>query len=109
MLIDIKTLPISELPNFQGGEKTFYAHMFNDGMTKILLGKLEPGASIGLHSHDTSCEVIYCLCGSGKCLCDGQEERIAPGMVQYCAKGHAHTLINDGSEDLTFFAVVPVQ
>jgi len=109
MYIDLTKLPITELEHFNGGEKIFRAHMHIDEQNRILLGRLEPGASIGLHTHETSSEIIWFLSGSGKAICDGIEERVAPGGCHYCPKGHAHTLINDGSEDLTFFAVVPQQ
>ena len=109
MYIELKNLPVSALEHFNGGEKTFFANMYIDEAARILLGRLEPGASIGLHTHETSSEIIYFLTGSGKAVCDGVEERVAPGGCHYCPKGHAHTLINDGDEDLTFFAVVPQQ
>ncbi len=109
MYMELNKRPITELEHFCGGEKTFFTHMFNDGTNKILLGRLEPGASIGLHTHDTSSEIIYYLSGSGKVICDGEEERVAPGGCHYCPKGHAHTMINDGTEDMVFFAVVPQQ
>ena len=40
---------------------------------------------------------------------DSMEETVTAGQCHYCPKGHAHSLINDGPEDLTFFAVVPEQ
>lgn len=92
---------------FKGGEKTTYARTYTDEHNRIMRSRLEPGASIGLHTHQGSSEVIYILSGSGKALYDGQEERLGPGDCHYCPEGHAHTLINDGGEDLVFFAVVP--
>ena len=53
--------------------------------------------------------MIYILSGTGKVLCDGAYEPLAPGACHYCPKGHAHSLINDSDGDLTFFAVVPEQ
>lgn len=109
MYLEMKDIPVAALEHFNGGEKTFFAHMYNDGTNKILLGRLEPGASIGMHTHETSSEIIYYLAGSGKVICDGAEERVAAGGCHYCPKGHGHTMINDGTEDLLFFAVVPQQ
>ncbi len=97
------------LANFCGGEKEFRANMRIDEHGKILRGRLSAGASIGLHTHDTSSEMIYYLSGSGKVVCDGVEERVTAGDCHYCPKGSAHTMINDGEEDLVFFAVVPLQ
>ena len=50
---------------------------------------------------------MYFLSGTGKVLCDGVWERVTPGTCHYCPRGSSHTLINDGTEDLVTFAVVP--
>ena len=42
-----------EFPNFKGGEKSLYAKMFHDEKNRIIYGKLIPGASIGVHTHET--------------------------------------------------------
>lgn len=85
------------------------AKMFVDKCNKIMIGRLEPVASIGLHTHKTSSEIIYILNGSVLALFDGAEERVDAGVAHYCPKGHSHSLINDAEEDLIFFAVVPEQ
>ena len=95
------------MPQFKGGEKTTYSRFLADGHNRIMVNRLEPGASIGLHTHIGNSEVMYILSGSGKAICDGTEEQLAHGDCHYCPQGHSHTLINDGTEDLVFFAVVP--
>lgn len=97
------------LPEFYGGEKRLIARMYVDGMNKIMRGKLEPGASIGLHTHTTSSEIIYILEGNGKVEYDDTMEIVTAGECHYCPKGHTHRLINDSDKDLIFFAVVPQQ
>ena len=92
----------------KGGEKVFYSRRYTDDKIRIIRGCLEPGASIGMHTHDGSSEVIYVLSGTGKVLYDGGEEPLVPGDCHYCPEGHAHSLINNGTEDLNFFAVVPL-
>ena len=69
-------------------------------------GKLKPGCSIGLHTHNTSSEIIYVLSGKGKVVNLDVTERVGPGDCHYCKKGESHTFINDGDEDVEFFAVV---
>ncbi len=109
MLLDPSTMETKVIPHFNGGEGELHAKMFTDGMCKILLGTLAPGSSIGLHTHDTTSETIYILRGTGTEICDGQEEALRPGVCHYCPKGSSHTMINTGTEELAFFAVVPVQ
>lgn len=109
MIIDFPNVPEQRLPNFKGGEKEYIARMFFDGQNRIMYGRLEPGASIGLHTHETSSEIMYFLEGRGKVLLADGEERVAAGQCHYCPKGHTHSLVNDSDADLVFFAVVPEQ
>lgn len=109
MIIDFKNVELQVMKNFKGGEKEYAAHIYADNLNKIMHGRLIPGASIGMHTHETGSEIIYILEGSGKVLYDNVEERVSVGMCHYCPKGHAHSLINDTNEDLVFFAVVPEQ
>ena len=108
MKVDFAHREEQELEHFKGGEKVTHARLFNDKGVRIMRGRLESGASIGLHTHEGSSEVIYVLSGTGKVLYDGGEEPLAPGDCHYCPEGHAHTLINNGTEDLNFFAVIPL-
>ncbi|MEF9942481.1 MAG: cupin domain-containing protein [Lachnospiraceae bacterium] len=109
MVIKFDLLKETVIPNFHGGEKETSTRMFTDGNNKIMYGKLESGASIGLHTHETSSEIIYILQGNGKVLYDGELETVMQGVCHYCPKGHAHSLINDSADVLIFFAVVPEQ
>jgi mannose-6-phosphate isomerase-like protein (cupin superfamily) len=117
MIIDFKNMDVTVLPNFKGGEKEFAANMFFDGTNRIFKGRLVPGASIGMHTHDDSCEVIFILSGNGLIHEKGPGEQevscsaVSAGDCLYCPKGHTHSLVNpDSSEsDLIFYAVVPQQ
>ncbi len=134
MIIDFKNMDVTVLPNFKGGEKEFAANMFFDGTNRIFKGTLVPGATIGMHTHDDSCEVIFILEGNGTIVESGpavqggqgalgvdaqqgeavpQEETVKPvtaGDCLYCPKGHSHSLRNTAAEgDLVFYAVVPKQ
>ena len=109
MLIDFNAMEEQVIPHFLGGEGTFRPRMRVDENGKIMRAALEPGSSIGLHTHETSSEIIYILSGTGKVLYDGEYIPLKAGDCHYCPKGHAHSLMNDGGEDLAFFAVVPNQ
>jgi len=110
MILDFNNIPVKELEHFKGGEQTFFAHMADDGACKIMHGTLPPGASIGLHTHDDSCEIMYFLSGRGTVQYDGQVLTVGPGQVHYCPKGHTHTLRNEETDrDLVFIGIVPKQ
>ena len=100
-------MPDTVLEKFNGGEGRLSAKMFNDGKCKILYGLLEPGCSIGMHTHKTSSEIIYILSGTGKMLIDDGEEILTAGDCHYCPQGHSHSFINNSDADLVFLGVVP--
>ena len=109
MILDYSAMEITHIPNFLGGEGTIHAQMRVDELGKILKGVLDPGSSIGYHTHETSSEIIYSLSGTGKVKYDDDEEPLKAGDCHYCPKGHSHSLINNSDGPLEFFAVVPNQ
>jgi mannose-6-phosphate isomerase-like protein (cupin superfamily) len=108
-MIDFTTIPESPLHHFKDGEGTFFARFAGDANCKILHGRLPAGATIGLHTHEDTAEIIFFLSGKGKMILDGAEEAIDAGLCHYCPKGSSHTMINEGNEDILFYAVVPKQ
>lgn len=109
MIIDFNDIEEQSLANFKGGEKELNARMFFDGLNRVMIARLQPGATIGLHTHDTSSEIIFVTKGEGHVLYDGEMLPVKAGTVHYCPKGHEHSLINDSQSDLEFHAVVPQQ
>lgn len=110
MVIRQADIEISHLENFKGGEKHLEAKMFFDGTNRILTrARLIPSASIGMHTHEDSCEVIFILEGRGSLLEDGTKKEVQAGDCLYCPKGGSHSLVNDSGSDLLFCAVVPQQ
>ena len=109
MKISFDQLDAVVVPELRGGQKNAIIKSFEDSKVKIMHGTLEPGASIGLHQHETNSEIIYILEGNGKVLCDEITELLTAGDCHYCPKGHTHSLINDSEKDLVFFAVIPEQ
>lgn len=107
MIIDFNKIELSVLENFKGGEKATEAHMFVDENNRMLMGRLVPGASIGLHRHVGNSEVVYVLKGTGKVLYEGELIPLKEGDVHYCPQGCEHSLINDSNNDLLFFGIVP--
>ncbi|HJJ36414.1 MAG TPA: cupin domain-containing protein [Methanocorpusculum sp.] len=107
MILDFDKLEKTTLQNFKNGDGAVTAAMHVDNAGKIMLTRIHPNSSIGVHTHDTNYEVCYILSGVGKAVYEGTEEPLHAGICHYCPKGKTHTLINTGSEDLVLFAVVP--
>lgn len=95
------------MPNFKGGLNSIFGKMFFDGSVRILRAYIPVGSSIGYHQHEENAEIMYILSGCGVLTEDGVERMVSAGQSTYCAKGHFHGLLNNGTEDLHFFAVVP--
>lgn len=107
MIFDYDNIPFEEFPNFKGGECVMKAKMYFDSDCRFFRAVLHPGASIGMHCHTDSCEAIYILKGAGKALLEGGEsEAVSAGQCHYCPRGCSHSLVNTGTDDLEFFAVV---
>lgn len=109
MIIDFKNIEEQSLPHFKGGEGSMEARMFFDGRNRIMRSRLQPGSSIGLHTHETSSEIIFLMHGNAHVLMDGEMLELHENQCHYCPKGHSHSLINDSTEEILFLAVVPEQ
>ena len=106
MLINFPNIDEVIHDNFKGGEKQTAMKRVSFGENRIMMIRLVPGASIGPHVHEDNCEVFYYLSGKGKCLYDDKWEPVTPGTAHFCPKGHRHSLVNTGDEDLVLFATV---
>ena len=109
MILDLMKTPEQAMPNFKGGEGITYARLFFDGQNRIMLGRLPVGATIGMHTHETSSEIMHVLSGTARVIMDGETEIIHAGQTHYCPKGHTHTTMCEGAEELHILAVVPEQ
>ena len=109
MIIDFDIMQETRNSEFKGGTGDTFLKMFSNELGKIMLGRLEPGSSIGFHAHETNSEIIYIISGKADFLYDDGTEEAVSGECHYCPKGHSHSMINNGTQDLVFFAVVPEQ
>lgn len=107
MIIEFEKMEEEVIPNFNGGEKELIKKMYADENNRIMRSRLRPGASVGIHTHETDSEVIFIISGNGKVIYDDGEEKVSAGSVHYCPMGHTHSLINNGEQDLEFYCVVP--
>jgi len=98
MIIDYPQMNETIIPNFKGGDLEAAAKMYFDGTNRIMVARLIPGASIGMHTHEDSSEILYVLSGTATILCDGVEEIATIGQCHYCPKGSSHTTKNLGCQ-----------
>ena len=67
---------------------------------------LEPGASVGEHSHPETGEFYLVIEGEGEGILDGRRERVSTGDAFFLNPGESHGLVNTGASPLEFLAVL---
>ncbi len=96
----------------RGGEgKVIFRHLLesheyaNKGR---LMGKiiLEPGSSIGTHTHENEMEIYYFLRGVASVVDNGEPCKLYPGEVLLTQSGQSHSIRNDGEENLEYIAMI---
>ena len=70
MIIDFKNMQEKPVEGFRGGIGITNLKKFENELGKIILGRLEPGATIGLHTHETNSEAIYIVSGTADFIYD---------------------------------------
>lgn len=68
--------------------------------------KVLPGNSIGEHTHSGDNEIFYFLSGTAEYNDNGTKVQVVPGDVAVCNDGEMHGLVNNGSDDLVFVAMI---
>ncbi len=106
MLINFNSQEERIFENMNGGSGRVHAKMFMNSSGKVIISRLEPGASIGLHTQNNGNDINFIVSGNGKAVCDGIEEILTAGNCHYCPKGSSHSIINAGTEDLVLYTVV---
>lgn len=106
MLIDFNKVKEVRVPGMNNGTGEMTAKMYMSSNGKIIPCSIHPSGSIGIHKHDTSDDINYILSGTGKAVCDGQEEILTAGCCHVCKNGSEHSIINTGDNDLVMLTIV---
>ncbi|GKX28341.1 cupin [Vallitalea longa] len=67
---------------------------------------LEPGSSIGKHTHVDESEIYFILEGKGLVYDNGKEETVTSGDVVITKSGETHSIKNVGETTLNFIALI---
>jgi mannose-6-phosphate isomerase-like protein (cupin superfamily) len=95
----------------RGGMGTVTAHKLLDlfpgsAIKSVGLVRLEPGASIGVHSHEGDEDFYYCISGTGVVVDNGVEHPFTPGTLQIARSGDSQALRNTGETELVFLGAL---
>ena len=105
MRIDFNGMEKRTIPGMNHGTGLMGAKMYMDEAGKVILCSIHAGGSIGIHRHETSDDINYVLSGTGKAICDGEEELLSAGVCHICRKGSEHSILNTGDGDLVLMTV----
>lgn len=76
-------------------------HPFDVEIARIPAGK----TAFPYHSHSAQWEFYHVVSGTGSVRHEGGATAIEPGDAFIFKPGEAHTLVNDGNEDLVYYCV----
>lgn len=97
--------------NVRGGIGCVTAHKLIDlfpgsAIKSVGIVRLEPGASVGDHSHIGDEDFYYCISGSGIVVDNGIEHPFTPGTLQITRDGESQAIRNTGETELVFLGAL---
>lgn len=95
----------------RGGNGIVTAHKLLDlfpgsAIKSVGLVRLEPGASVGEHSHQGDEDFYYCIAGNGVVVDNGIEHPFTPGTLQITRDGESQAIKNTGETELVFLGAL---
>lgn len=67
---------------------------------------IEPGRTIGLHTHDTNAEVYYVMEGEIEVNQNGELHTVKAGDVVFTADGQSHSVANNTDKAAKMLAII---
>ena len=95
----------------RGGNGSVTAHKLLDlfpgsAIKSVGIVRLEPGASVGEHSHQDEDDFYYCISGTGVVVDNGSEHPFTPGTLQITRSGESQAIRNTGETELVFLGAL---
>lgn len=111
MVINVNNVVPNVAENVRGGQGTVTAHKLLDlfpgsAIKSVGVVRLEPGATIGDHSHHGDEDFYFCLSGSGVVVDNGVEMPFTPGTLQITRDGENQAIRNTGETELVFLGAL---
>ena len=95
----------------RGGSGSVTAHKLLDlfpgsAIKSVGLVRLEPGASVGDHSHKGDEDFYFCISGTGIVVDNGVGHPFIPGTLQITRDGESQAIRNTGETELVFLGAL---
>ncbi|WP_251197349.1 cupin domain-containing protein [Anaerotardibacter muris] len=103
---------VAKAEHVQGGEGYILRDLLLQGeqlhgqLTYASTITLEPGCSIGVHTHTGDSEMYFIYQGTGTYTDNDESYPVQAGDVLFCKDGETHGIANTGDGDLKFVAVM---
>lgn len=103
---------VAKAEHVQGGEGYILRDLLLQGeqlhgmLTYVSTITLDPGCSIGVHTHTGDSEMYYLYEGAGLYTDNDETYPVQAGDVLFCKDGETHGLENTGSTPLKFIAIM---
>lgn len=111
MIVRAAERAAEENANMRGGDGTVVRHVCalprmpeNAKLFQEIV--LNPGCSIGLHSHSGEYEIFYFMTGEITLHDNGEEKLMHPGDFSICYDGETHGIANYTQEPASVFAAI---
>lgn len=107
-----KDFPVDLRPQMRGGNGVVQIQNFVTSQDLNEKGRLfgtitlEPGCSIGYHTHDNDSELFYILEGEGQYDDNGTTLTVKAGDVTYTPAGTGHSIANRSDRPLKLVALI---
>lgn len=111
MIVNVNEIVPEVAEEVSSGVGTIQAHKLLDffpgsAIKSVGLVRLEPGASIGPHSHHGEEDFYFCISGSGIVIDNGEEHSFTPGVLQITRDGETQAIRNTGETELVFLGTL---
>lgn len=111
MIINVHEIVPEVAVDVRGGTGNAYAHKLLDlfpgsAIKSVGLVRLEPGASVGAHSHNGDEDFYYCISGTGIVVDNGVEHPFTPGTLQITRDGGTQAIRNTSETELVFLGAL---
>jgi mannose-6-phosphate isomerase-like protein (cupin superfamily) len=105
-------IPGKVLTNFKDGIGNITMYHFLTEQEARGAGRLfvkttiQPGNSIGTHTHEGDMEAYYILKGKAQISDNGKDVILGPGDCNVCPDGQSHSIKNVGTDTLEYIAII---
>ena len=101
----MKVASLDRLEAFVTKDGSTIRELHHTAVQSLAEATLEPDQATERHYHRATEEIYFVLKGSGEMEVDGETQRVRPGDAVLIPAGAWHTLVNDGTSELTILCM----